>query len=272
MASEITKRTPECVVCALQHHTTQSSHWCIECEEPLCAAFKQHHTVLKATRNHKTIPIFDYLSLPTAVTDIKQHCIYHNEKYQLYCVKHESPICNNYVKDHGKCGEILPLDELVKDVKTSESVVDPEQSLDDISTNINIILKDRESYIKTGEYLFTNYESLNEKVVTINGNGKVKYTIPLKEPYGVFDVACLDDSTVAISTRFSMNASGISLVKLTKRKVIQFMDLPDDPYGMTYDGKSLICYVEDEDLQVISCTDYSITTIPYTASPCYSFV
>ncbi|CAG2247773.1 unnamed protein product [Mytilus edulis] len=185
MASEITKRTPECVVCALQHHTTQSSHWCIECEEPLCAAFKQHHTILKATRNHKTIPIFDYLSLLTAVTDIKQHCVYHNEKYQLYCVKHESQYAT--------------------------------------------------------------------------------------KPYGVFDVACLDDSTVAISTRFSMNASGISLVKLTKRKVIQFIDLPDSPYGMTYDGKSLICYVEDEDLHVISCTDYSITTIPYTASP-YLFI
>lgn len=82
--------TSVCAVCDRQHQTSQATHWCIECEEPLCAACTEYHHVLKPTRNHKTIPILDYQLLPAVVTDIKQHCDYHNEKYQLYCIKLES--------------------------------------------------------------------------------------------------------------------------------------------------------------------------------------
>lgn len=69
--------------------------------------------------------------------------------YQLYCVKHGSPIRNTCVKDHGKCGEILLPNEIVRDIKTLESFVDLEQSLDDLFTNINLIRKDRESNIES---------------------------------------------------------------------------------------------------------------------------
>ncbi|XP_063399475.1 transcription intermediary factor 1-beta-like [Mytilus trossulus] len=149
MASSMATRTSVCVVCDLQHQTTQSAYWCIQCEEPLCAACEDHHSLLKATRNHKTISIADFKLLSAAVTDIEQHCIYHNEMYQLYCNKHESPICNKCVKDHGKCGEILSLDELVKDIKTSEFYVELEQSLNDISSYINVIRKNREVNIES---------------------------------------------------------------------------------------------------------------------------
>ncbi|CAC5401313.1 unnamed protein product [Mytilus coruscus] len=138
-----------CAVCDLRHQTSTSTHWCIECEEPLCSDCREHHNVLKATRTHKTIPFSDNQSLPTVVTEIKQNCVSHNEKYQLYCTKHESPICNKCVKDHGKCGEILSLDEIVKDIKTSESFVDLEQSLDDLFENIILIRKCRESKIQS---------------------------------------------------------------------------------------------------------------------------
>ncbi|XP_063400223.1 uncharacterized protein LOC134684843 [Mytilus trossulus] len=451
--------TSVCAVCDHQHQTIQSTHWCIECEEPLCTGCKEHHNVLKATRNHKTIFISDYQLLPSAVTDVNQYCIYHNEIYQLYCNKHESPICNKCVKDHGKCGEILSLDELVKDIKTSESFVDLEHSLDDIFTNINLIRKDRESNIENitdqkkkiaaqvcylkmqinqhveklekeftkeldqiefdccnqmhsivsslqdkakeinqikseikstkkyasnlqaflrmmdiqskttelekhlqfciqneyhekiiiesetntkiydfltverlgsikvkkipstkidlirrkdrqaqimvpkaiksindvklellrkfdtncnlttgccvtnkGEFLFTNYEANNEKVNAINADGEVVYAIPLTDPYSAFDVVSYDGSTLAVSTGCSLTQPGIVFVDLIKRKIKKFIDLPDSPFGITYDGKSLICCVADKNLHVISCTDYSITTIPITASSCYSYV
>ncbi|CAG2235016.1 unnamed protein product [Mytilus edulis] len=404
-----------CVVCDLQHQTTQSTDWCIECEEPLCSACKQHHNVLKATRNHETISISDYQLLPAVVTDIKQNCVHHNEMYQLYCNKHESPICNKCVKDHGKCGEILSLDELGKNIKNSESFVDLQHSLDDLLDNINQIRKDKESNMeriteqktkiaaevchikkkviqhvnkleeefireldqielkycnpirssvsslqdrtkeinqlkseikntkkygsnlqtflnrfgyfnvktspspkielqrrkdrqaqinvskainsinnvklelirkcnttcefssgccvtKTGEFLFTNYEDNNDKLTAINVKGKVEYTIPIREPYSAFDFVIFDDSTVAVSTGYSHIKPGISIVDLTKKIVFKFIDLPGIPYGITYDGKALICCVEDKGLHVISCTDYSITTIPNTGSLRYSYV
>ncbi|CAG2247777.1 unnamed protein product [Mytilus edulis] len=138
-----------CVVCDLQHQTTQSTHWCIECEEPLCSNCKQHHNVLKATRIHKTIPFTDYQLLPSVVTDIKNKIVFITMRSFNFTVKkHESPICIKCVKDHGKCGEILSLDEIVRDIKTTESFVDLEQSLDDLSTNIIQIRKDRESNLE----------------------------------------------------------------------------------------------------------------------------
>ncbi|VDI05488.1 Hypothetical predicted protein [Mytilus galloprovincialis] len=149
VASSMATFTSVCAVCDHRHQASTPTHWCIECEEQLCLDCKNHHNALKVTRNHKTIPISDYKLLPSVVTDIKQHCVYHNEIYQLYCNKHESPICNKCVKDHGKCGEILSLDEIVKDIKTSESFVDLEHTLDELYTNINIILKDRESNMES---------------------------------------------------------------------------------------------------------------------------
>ncbi|CAC5401315.1 TRIM2_3 [Mytilus coruscus] len=71
---------------------------------------------------------------------------------------------------------------------------------------------------KTGEFLLTNYEGHNGRVIAINAEDKVEYTIPFLARYSTFDIVCLDDSTVAVST------------------------------------------------------DYSITTIPNTASPWYSYV
>lgn len=143
--------TSVCAVCDLQHQTSQATHWCIECEEPLCAACTEYHNVLKPTRNHKTIPILDYQLLPAVVTENQQFCDYHNEKYQLYCIKHESQICNKCVKDHGKCGEIHSLDEIIKDIKTSESFVNLEQNIDDLFDNIIQIRKQKESDIKSIE-------------------------------------------------------------------------------------------------------------------------
>ncbi|XP_063400219.1 uncharacterized protein LOC134684839 [Mytilus trossulus] len=441
--------TSMCAVCDLQHQTSLATHWCIECEESLCAACTEHHNVLKATRHHKAIPISDYQLLPT---DIKQYCDYHNEKYQLYCIKHESQICNKCLKDHGKCGEIHSLDEIVKDIKTSESFVNLEQSIDDLFDNIIQIRKEKESNIKsiqeqkknktarisnvkkkiikhleklgqefikefdqielnhcdplrlmvsslqdkenkifqmksevqdtkkyasnlqaflrmkeiqaktteyekhiqiasinhevniessidtklrdiltierfgsievinspftkltlkrrenrqaqipvkvpkalkvefkrkldttckypsgccvtkTGKLLLTNFDEHNGRVVAINAKDEVEYTIPFIARYNTFDVACLDDCTIAVSTGRSRKVHGVSIVDLTKKGVIKFIDLHFDPSGISYDGKSLICCVVGKDLHMISCADYSVTTVPNTATPWFSYV
>lgn len=444
--------TSVCTVCDLRHRTSPTTDWCMECEESLCSDCREHHNIQKATKSHKTIPITEYQLLPTVVTDISQDCIYHNERYQLYCMKHENPICNKCVKDHGRCGEILSLKEVVNDIKTSESFVDLEQSLEDLFDNIIKIRKKKESNITSikdqqtkitahicdfikeviqhveklgeafikeldqhefnctntirssvsslqnkekeihqmksyiqntkkyasdlqtflsmrelqaktteyeknfqssienendeiinieieinskiqdiltvdrfgsikvekspstysdqkrrkdrqaqiqvinpkpiilindiklkfkqkldttcknpigccvtckGELVTTKYEKNNSKVIAINAEGEVEYTIPLKESYTVFDLVCLNDSKVAVSSGYS-NTMGIIIVDLTKRKVVKFIDLHECIHGIAYDGKSLICCVLGHDFHVISCTDYSVTTIPHT--------
>ncbi|CAG2205877.1 unnamed protein product [Mytilus edulis] len=65
---------------------------------------------------------------------------------------------------------------------------------------------------------------------------------------------------------------GFYIVDLTKRKVIHFIDLPSNPFGITFNGTSLICCVSFEDIHVISCKDYSISTIPNTFTNEASYV
>lgn len=144
--------TSVCAVCDLRLHTSPSTHWCTECEDPLCSDCKEHHNVLKATRNHKTILISDYQSSPTIVTDNPQFCVYHNEKYQLYCVIDRVPICYKCTKEHGKCGEIIPLEEVIRDVKTSEDFLDISQSLIDTLGNIKKLREAKESNITSIEH------------------------------------------------------------------------------------------------------------------------
>ncbi|CAG2247776.1 unnamed protein product [Mytilus edulis] len=86
-----------------------------------------------------------------------------------------------------------------------------------------------------------------------------------RNPYG--------NTTCAVSTGYSDDIyRGISIVNLKSRKVTKFIDLPGDTFGITYDGTSLICCIEDKDLHVISCADYSITTIPNSTSTECSYV
>ncbi|XP_052065266.1 uncharacterized protein LOC127705046 isoform X2 [Mytilus californianus] len=450
-----------CAVCDHRHQTSPSSHWCNECEEPLCSDCREHHNALKVTRYHITIPISEYQLLPTVVTEIKQNCVFHNEMYQLYCNKHGIPICNKCVKDHGKCGEIFLLGEVVRDIKTSESFIDLEQNLDDLFDDIIQIRKERETNIESikdqkkkiavqvchlknqviqhlnkleekfikeldqiefnccdltssivslfqdkakeinqmkseikhtkkyasdlqaflsmreiqaktteyekhlqssiedknyakisikstidskildflfvdtigsitvnkspsahvylkkrknrqaqmqvmvpkamksinniehnfkrkinttgkyvcgccvtskGEQIVTDHQNSNEKIIKINTKGKVEYTIPFTKKYNAFDVVCLDDYTVAVSSGYSFTKPGISIIDLHSRKMAKFIDLPSYPYGIAHNGSSLICCVEDKDIHVISCIDYNITTIPNTVLPEFSYV
>ncbi|XP_063399493.1 uncharacterized protein LOC134684140 [Mytilus trossulus] len=455
--------TSVCSICDLRHLTSSSKYWCPECEEALCSECLEHHSLSRATRGHTTIPIAQYHSLPTFVTDIQQFCIYHNEKYQQYCMKHESPICYKCIKEHGKCSEVIPLEDIISEVKSSELFRDLEQRLKDGLGNIKRIRKDREDNFKTfqtqkkkitneidyirmqiiqyldklkkdfikeleqtqhtfhvhnesiisslkdqekdmdkysteigimkkhasdlqtflgmttikskiienekclqsmignksleqvsihmsidekildiltavkkfgsiivqespspstiilskktkqaqialskimpsintisvyfkqkldttssslmgclitrtGGYLFTDYSDPNDRLIALDIEGKTDYIIQLPVQYCTFDVELLDDDTVAVTTGKKMKnrqRTGIIIVDLQTRKVIEFIPLPICPYGITYDGKSLICCVQHQDLRLISCTNYRITTIPNTALPTNSYV
>ncbi|CAC5394115.1 unnamed protein product [Mytilus coruscus] len=131
-----------CGICSLRQITKISNHWCPECEESICDECKEHHELLKATRTHELIPILNYRSLPSFITDIKQFCIYHYEKYQQYCVEHALPICFKCIKDHHKC-TVIPLEEVTNNARTSEQFRDLEIRLVDLLQNIDTIKKDR---------------------------------------------------------------------------------------------------------------------------------
>jgi hypothetical protein len=53
--------------------------------EGLCTECIEHHSLVKLSRNHTTIPIEEYQKLPSYVLEIKEHCDEHHEKFDLYC-------------------------------------------------------------------------------------------------------------------------------------------------------------------------------------------
>ncbi|CAG2210098.1 unnamed protein product [Mytilus edulis] len=46
---------------------------------------KEHHSLLKATRNHNIIPFSEYQKLPQNVLEITRNCEKHNEVLQIFC-------------------------------------------------------------------------------------------------------------------------------------------------------------------------------------------
>ncbi|XP_052080361.1 uncharacterized protein LOC127718397 [Mytilus californianus] len=142
--------TTLCDPCSVRHITKPSAHWCSECEEAICDECQEHHKVLKATRRHKLMPIDNYKSLPSFITDIQQSCTYHNEKYQQYCVAHELPICLKCIIEHQKCN-VIPIDEITNNAKTSGHFQDLETRLMDLLQNIDIIKKDRKANLASIE-------------------------------------------------------------------------------------------------------------------------
>ena len=59
-----------CGLCDIRHICKQSELWCSECDEGLCLDCAEHHSLSKASRNHKTIPISAYRKLPSNVLKI----------------------------------------------------------------------------------------------------------------------------------------------------------------------------------------------------------
>ncbi|XP_071150543.1 uncharacterized protein [Mytilus edulis] len=142
--------TTLCSPCSERNITKPSAFWCTECEEAICDDCREHHKVLKATRSHELITIDRYKSLPSFITDILQSCTYHNEKYQHYCVAHALPMCFKCIQEHQKCN-VIPLDEVTKNAKTSGHFQDLETRLIYLLHNIDLIKKDRKANLDSIE-------------------------------------------------------------------------------------------------------------------------
>ncbi|XP_071123023.1 uncharacterized protein [Mytilus edulis] len=133
-----------CGVCELRNISNQSAIWCSDCEEGLCDDCKDHHSLSKGTRNHETVTIANYKTLPSNVIQIAQSCKIHDQKYQIFCKKHDCPCCKRcVVEDHNKCEDLKDIDDVVSGIKSSNAFQDIEKTLNEIKEHIQMIRKDR---------------------------------------------------------------------------------------------------------------------------------
>ncbi|XP_071121518.1 putative autophagy-related protein 11 [Mytilus edulis] len=132
--------SPSCGVCDLRHNTKPSIVWCTECDEGLCTECQEHHSLSKASRNHNVIPINEYQKLPIDVLKITQYCSIHDEKFQIYCQKHECPCCSKcVVESHKLCQDIVNLDDVIQNAKTSNALSEIEETLVEVTENLQKI-------------------------------------------------------------------------------------------------------------------------------------
>ncbi|CAC5410602.1 unnamed protein product [Mytilus coruscus] len=131
-----------CGICDLRHITKPSVSWCPECDEGFCSGCEEHHSLAKATRHHKTLQIAEYNKLPNDVLQIPQLCRKHDEKFLLYCKDHEMPCCGKCVIEVYKgCNEVVNLDDIIKNAKTSSSFQEIEETLAEVVDNIKELQK-----------------------------------------------------------------------------------------------------------------------------------
>ncbi|XP_052090176.1 uncharacterized protein LOC127726761 [Mytilus californianus] len=138
-----------CGICNSRQMTKSSVVWCSECDEGLCGDCKEHHSISKGTKNHETVSIAEYKKLPTEVLQIAQVCKLHNEKYELFCRKHDCPCCKKCVKSHNDCKALIDINEIIKNVKTSNAYYEIEQTLLEVVENIKRLNTNRKENLKS---------------------------------------------------------------------------------------------------------------------------
>ena len=167
-----TSRNILCGICEAQHMTKYADQWCPECDEGLCFECENHHKVSKATRNHGVITIENYHKLPSCISEIGNHCEYHDMKYTHFCQHHDKPCCPDCIStNHKDCDGHLSIREIIKTSKTSTLIDNIEQSLTDIKYNIDKITKNRQqnlSEIRQQRHIFR--EQIKQMRVTINSH------------------------------------------------------------------------------------------------------
>ncbi|XP_063448323.1 E3 ubiquitin-protein ligase TRIM47-like [Mytilus trossulus] len=140
----------DCGVCEYRNINKPSVVWCSECDEGLCEECKEHHAASKGSRSHHSVPVSEYQKLPTNILAITQTCPKHDEKYQIFCKKHDCLCCRRCVTEtHNGCQEMDVIDDVIKNVKSSNAFLEMEQTLAELSENLQKIKKDRQENIKS---------------------------------------------------------------------------------------------------------------------------
>ena len=78
--------------------------------------------------------------------EINELCNEHHEKFILYCKEHERPCCRICIlEDHKDCKEVTVLENIIKNVKTSNMFNEIEQLIDELIKTISKIRQNRET-------------------------------------------------------------------------------------------------------------------------------
>lgn len=147
-----------------------ASHWCIYCQEGLCAFCIDQHKSMKLLKDHEIVDIFSLKPEHIYDEDSTGTCSFHSEKeLDLFCVNHACLVCVTCVAlDHRKC-------ENVKSVEDVEMAKDLGIDLDNLLGGVDECIQYADSVIQFKDEnrrkLIKEKGQVTEKVAA-----KVKYS------------------------------------------------------------------------------------------------
>lgn len=137
-----------CGPCGYDHYNKPAKSWCTYCEEGFCGDCEKVHRATKMSRDHKFIEIDDYKQISDVT--INQTCLEHDKRFEFYCKTHDNVLCKACLLSlHRACTDVIPLDDVAKNAKTSTALADLEDSICDVLKNVKSLIQDREIASKT---------------------------------------------------------------------------------------------------------------------------
>ncbi|CAC5380624.1 unnamed protein product [Mytilus coruscus] len=122
-----------------------------KCDTFLCLDCDKHHSRNKSSKQHKTLPSYDFKKLPDFIIKTGNRCPDHDQRYELYCPNHSDACCLQcFTEKHQNCKDLKRLPDILSDIKSSTSMTRLENDLRDAKENcesIVIYLKGRLSTI-----------------------------------------------------------------------------------------------------------------------------
>jgi hypothetical protein len=120
--------------------------WCLVCKEGLCSDCKKYHTALKVLKSHEMIPYENLRKLPQIAQDIRETCLEHDRKFEVYCSDHQESCCIKCsTSSHKSCNNTVPLDDVIGDVISSVAMRRIEEELSGLISKTGMIIENKES-------------------------------------------------------------------------------------------------------------------------------
>ena len=141
--------TSKCGPCSFTDLDRDALVWCLVCKEGLCSDCKKYHTAIKVLKSHEMIPYENLRKLPQIAQDIRETCLEHDRKFEVYCSDHQESCCIKCRTTgiHKSCSNTVPLDDVIGDVKSSVAMRRIEEELSGLISKTGTIIENKESSI-----------------------------------------------------------------------------------------------------------------------------
>ncbi|CAC5370546.1 unnamed protein product [Mytilus coruscus] len=134
-----------CTPCMFRNESMTPFNWCIVCNEGRFKYCSNYHKSSKALNRHGLIPYNNRRSLPIFAQSVQVTCSEHERQLEFFCCVHQdfnSIKCNTL--DHKTCDSVMPLEDVVRNAKSSVAFCHIEEGLNVLLSKLETILNKSE--------------------------------------------------------------------------------------------------------------------------------